>query len=325
MSHNHSHNHSHSHSHQITKNIRLAFFLNLGFAILEIFGGLWTNSLAIVSDAVHDLGDSLSLGMAWYLEKHSQKNSDRSFSYGYRRLSSLAALINTLILFIGSLYVISQAIPRVMNPEPTDAKGMIIFAVLGVAVNGLAMLRLVKTTSLNARIVAWHLLEDALGWVAVLLVSIVLLFTNYYILDPILSILIAVYILYNAIANLRQTLLLFLQAVPDNIDLQQLEQSILSLEKVDSLHHTHIWSLDGEEHVLTTHIIVEENTTRAEILSIKNAIHHLGESINLEHITVEIEYHHEYCQMRQPGSDSNQASSSLGGLISNHNHHHHHD
>ena len=295
------HNHSHNHSHQITKDIKLAFFLNLGFAILEIFGGLWTNSLAIVSDAVHDLGDSVSLGLAWYLEKYSNKQSDRAFSYGYRRLSSLAALINTLILFIGSLYVISQAIPRLINPEPTDARGMILFAILGVAVNGLAMLRLTKTTSLNARVVAWHLLEDALGWVAVLIVSVALIFTDYYILDPILSILIAVYIVYNAIANLRKTLLLFLQAVPENIDLQQLEKSIIALDKVASLHHTHVWSLDGENHVLTTHVVIENDTNREEILSIKGVIQHLGEELNLEHITVEIEYLGEYCKMRRDG------------------------
>ena len=298
------HNHNHNHNHQITDDIKLAFFLNFSFAILEIFGGLWTNSLAIVSDAVHDLGDSVSLGLAWYLEKYSNKKSDRAFSYGYRRLSSLAALINTLILFIGSLYVISQAIPRVLNPEPTDAKGMILFAVLGVAVNGLAMLRLIKTSSLNARVVAWHLLEDALGWVAVLIVSVALLFTDIYILDPILSILIAVYILYNAIVNLRQTLLLFLQAVPENIDIQQLETSIVALEKVNSLHHTHVWSLDGEHHVLTTHVVIENDTTREEVLSIKGTIQHLGEELHLEHITVEIEYLDEYCKMRQHSHSS---------------------
>lgn len=295
----HNHNHNHSHSHQITEDIKLAFFLNLSFAILEIFGGLWTNSLAIVSDAVHDLGDSVSLGLAWYLEKYSNKKSDLAFSYGYRRLSSLAALINTTILFIGSLYVISQAIPRLLNPESTDARGMILFAILGVAVNGLAMLRLSKTSSLNARVVAWHLLEDALGWVAVLIVSVALLFTDFYILDPILSISIAVYILYRAIANLRQTLLLFLQAVPDNIDLHQLETSIIALDKVSSLHHTHVWSLDGEHHVLTTHVVIENDANRKEILGIKGAIQHLGEDLNLEHITVEIEYLDEYCKMRQ--------------------------
>ncbi len=202
-------------------------------------------------------------------------------------------------MFVGSLYVISQAIPRLLNPEPTDAKGMILFAILGVAVNGLAMLRLSKQSSLNARVVAWHLLEDALGWIAVLIVSIALLFTDLYILDPILSILIAVYILYNAIANLRQTLLLFLQAVPENINIQQLEKSIAALDKVDSLHHTHVWSLDGEHHVLTTHVVIENETTREEIQGIKSTIQHLGESLHLEHITVEIEYLNEYCKMRE--------------------------
>jgi cobalt-zinc-cadmium efflux system protein len=299
----HHHPQDHSHSHQLTQDIKLAFFLNLAFAILEIFGGLWTNSLAIVSDAVHDLGDSFSLGMAWYLEKFSHKQSNFSFSYGYRRLSSLAALINTLILFIGSLFVIFQAIPRITNPEPTDAKGMIFFAVLGVTVNGLAMFRLAKTTSLNAKVVAWHLLEDALGWFAVLLVSIVLLFTDLYILDPILSILIAVYVLYNAIANLRQILWLFLQAVPSNVDLQELEKNILALKQVDSLHHTHVWSLDGEEHVLTTHVVVTENTTRTEILAIKGAIQRLGSKLNFKHMTIEFEYRDEPCYMLQQHHD----------------------
>ena len=293
-----SHNHNHSHSHQITNNIKLAFFLNLGFAILEIFGGYWTNSLAIVSDAVHDLGDSLSLGLAWYLEKKSNQKGNKVFSYGYRRLSLLAALINTLILFGGSLYVISEAIPRLLNPQPTDAKGMILFAILGIAVNGLAMLRLSRQSSLNASVVAWHLLEDVFGWIAVLIVSITLLFADVYILDPILSLLISAYILYNAIANLRKTITLFLQAVPDNIDIQHLEKSITSLEKVDSTHHTHVWSLDGERHVLTTHIVVVDSTSREDIQSIKSAIQHLGKELNLEHITVEIEYLNEYCQMR---------------------------
>lgn len=301
MSHDHSHkkhNHNHSHYHQLTKNIKLAFFLNFGFAILEIFGGLWTNSLAILSDAVHDLGDSLSLGLAWYLEKTSDKKSDLVFSYGYRRLSLLAALINTLILLAGSLYVISEAIPRLINPEPTNVRGMILFAVLGISINALAMLKVFNKNSFNARIVALHLLEDVFGWVAVLIVSIALIFTDYYILDPILSILIATYILYNAIANLRKTTTLFLQAVPENIDIQKLEKSILSLAKVDSIHHTHVWSLDGEHHVLTTHVVVINDTNREDIKSIKNAIQTMGQNLNLEHITVEIEYVNEHCYLR---------------------------
>ncbi len=298
MGHNHNHIHNHHHSHQITNNIKIAFCLNFGFAILEIFGGLWTNSLAIVSDAIHDLGDSLSLGLAWYLEEKSQQKSNHTYSYGYRRLSLLAALINTLILLFGSIYVICEAIPRIIAPEPADAKGMIVFAILGIVVNGLAMLRLTRQTSLNASVVGWHLLEDLLGWVAVLIVSITLLFTDFYILDPILSILISGFILYNAIASLRQTIPLFLQAVPDSIDIQRLESSIVDLDRVDSVHDTHVWSLDGEHHVLTTHVVVQNETSREEIQSIKSAIAHLSSNLHLEHITVEIEYLNEYCAER---------------------------
>ena len=291
-------NHNHNHNHQITNNIKIAFLLNFSFAILEIFGGLWTNSLAIVSDAIHDLGDSFSLGLAWYLEGKSNQKSDSIFSYGCRRLSLLAALINTLILLIGSSFVIWQAIPRIINPEPSDAKGMIAFAILGIAVNGLAMIKLSRQKSLNASVVAWHLLEDVLGWVAVLIVSIVLLFTDLYILDPILSVLISAYILYNAIASLRTAIPLFLQAVPNNINLQKLEASIIALDKVSSLHHTHVWSLDGESHVLTTHVVVDNDTNREEIQSVKNSVKDIAHHLNFEHITVEIEYSNEHCSLK---------------------------
>ena len=296
--HNHIHNHNHNHSYQVTNNIKIAFLLNFGFAIIEIFGGLWTNSLAIVSDAIHDLGDSMSLGLAWYLEEKSHQTSNNTYSYGYRRLSLLAALINTLILLFGSVYVISEAIPRIIDPEPANAKGMILFAILGIIVNGLAMIRLFRQSSFNASVIGWHLLEDLLGWIAVLIVSITLFFTNFYILDPILSILISAFILYNAIASLRKTIPLFLQAAPNNIDISRLEASIVDLDKVDSVHHTHVWSLDGEHHVLTTHVVAIDDTSREDIQSIKSAIRHLGQNLNLEHITVEIEYLHEYCANR---------------------------
>lgn len=167
-----------------------AFFLNLGFTILEIIGGLWTNSLAVLSDALHDLGDSLALGLAWYLERYSQRASDKVYSYGYGRFSLLGALINSVILIGGSLYILSEAVPRILAPEATNAPGMLFLALVGIAVNGLALFRLKGSQSLNVQMVTWHFLEDALGWVAVLLVSLILLFTNAYILDPILSILI---------------------------------------------------------------------------------------------------------------------------------------
>jgi len=290
---------SHNHSHNSTGDLRLAFFLNLSFTIIEIAGGIWTNSLAILSDAIHDLGDSLSLGMAWYLESYARKDKDKKYSYGYRRYSLLSALINTVVLIVGSVFILSRAVTRLFNPEPVDAKGMIFFAVLGIIVNGLAMLRLRGGKSLNARVVAWHLIEDVLGWVAVLIMSIVLLFTDLYILDPIFSILITCFVLYNVIKNLRKTLALFLQAVPENMDLEKIENRLLAIDNVCSSHHTHIWSMDGEHHVLTTHLVVEGDTSQDEVLCIKEDINQLSNEMGFLHTTVEIEYGDEKCSMAE--------------------------
>ena len=290
---------SHDHSHDSTGDLRLAFFLNLSFTIIEIAGGIWTNSLAILSDAIHDLGDSLSLGMAWYLETYARKDKDKKYSYGYRRYSLLSALINTVVLIVGSVFILSRAVGRLFNPEAVDARGMILFAVLGIIVNGLAMLRLRGGKSLNAQVVAWHLIEDVLGWVAVLIMSIVLLFTDLYILDPIFSILITCFVLYNVIKNLRKTLALFLQAVPENMDLEMIENRLLAIDNVCSSHHTHIWSMDGEHHVLTTHLVVEEDTSQDEVLCIKEDINQLSKEMDFLHTTVEIEYGDEKCSMAE--------------------------
>jgi cobalt-zinc-cadmium efflux system protein len=284
---------SHSDS---AKNISLAFFLNLSFTLLEIIGGLWTNSVAVLSDALHDLGDSISLGLAWYLERYSQRASDRSYSYGYGRFSLLGALINSAILIGGSLYILSQAVPRLFAPEATYAPGMLLMAIVGIAVNGLAVLRLKRSHSLNVQVVTWHLLEDVLGWVAVLLVSIILLFTQVYILDPILSILITLYVLYNVLTRLKKTMVLFLQGVPENIDLPAFEQHVLALDKVQSTHHTHVWSLNGDDHVLSTHVVLDNSTTREESIQVKNAVKALTENLNIQHITVEIEYEEATCE-----------------------------
>jgi len=291
--------HHHGHTSDSTSNLRVAFFINLSFTIFEIIGGIWTNSIAITADALHDLGDSISLGMSWVLDRYSKKGEDRRYSYGYRRFSLLGALVNTIVLIVGGLFVLSQAIPRLIKPEPAHATGMIIFAIIGVVVNGLAVLRLRGGKSLNVQVVMWHLLEDVLGWVAVLVVSIVLLFTNLYILDSILSVLITLYILYNVLGNLKKTVALFLQAIPDDINIADVESKLLSIDKVLSTHHTHIWSLDGEHNVLTTHVVVDETTLREEIYRIKREVIKLAKKVNCEHVTVEIEYENEDCRVKQ--------------------------
>jgi cobalt-zinc-cadmium efflux system protein len=300
MAHDHRHHH-HGHTHHNTSdNIRVAFFLNFVFTLVEFVGGALTNSLAIMSDALHDLGDSVSLGLAWYLENKSNKGATHRFTYGYRRLSLLGALINTIILISGSLFILAKAVPRILHPEATDARGMLLFAILGIAVNGVAALRLSRSESMNARVATWHLLEDALGWVAVLVVSIVLLFVDLFILDPILSVLITLYILYNVIRNLHKTLSLFLQAVPDTVDVNQIEIDLQHVPHVISTHHTHVWSLDGEHHVLTTHVVVESGLNRESVCDIKEHIRQIIASNAIEHITIDIEYEDEPCIMALP-------------------------
>jgi cobalt-zinc-cadmium efflux system protein len=291
--------HQHTYSHDSTSNIKVAFFLNLSFTILEIIGGLWTNSIAIVADALHDLGDSFSLGLAWYLDRYAKKGRDRKYSYGYRRFSLLGALANTIVLIAGGLFVLSEAVPRIIRPEPANAAGMVIFAIAGIVINGLAVLRVRGGKSLNVQIVTWHLLEDVLGWVAVLVVSIILLFRDIFILDAVLSILITLYVLYNVVGNLRKTVALFLQAVPEEIDIGDIETKLLAIDKVQSTHHTHVWSLDGEHHVLTTHVVVNDRSTKEDILQVKGAVIALVENMDCEHVTIDIEYENEDCRMKE--------------------------
>ena len=289
----------HHHTTTTNDNLRLAFMLNVGFAVLEIVGGFWINSVAILSDALHDLGDSFSLGLAWFLNRYAEKENDDKFSYGYRRFSLLGALLNAIILVVGSLYILSEAIPRLLSPEPFNAHGMVAFAILGIGVNGWAVLRLKNEGSHNAQVVSWHLLEDVLGWVAVLIVGLVSLVINLPILDPLLSILLAGFILYNVVNKLRDTVDLFLQSVPKDIDLMEIEQQLQSIDCVDSLHHTHIWSLDGENNVFTTHLVVAENLSRDKTLTIKQSCKDILNELHLHlaHVTIEIEYTAADCSM----------------------------
>ncbi|MDQ7028223.1 MAG: cation diffusion facilitator family transporter [Anaerolineae bacterium] len=287
-------NHDHSHS---TSNIRLAFFLNLSFTIFEIIGGLATNSIAILSDAVHDLGDSISLGMAWFLGNYSEKDSNQKYTYGYRRYSLLGALINSAVLVGGSIFVLSEAIPRLMNPQSFDAQGMVLVAIVGVLVNGAAVLRLRGTSSMNAEVVTWHLLEDVLGWVAVLVVGIVSLFIDLPILDPILSILITLYVMGNAVQNLRKTVMLFLQASPQGVDMKAIDEQLQKIEGVKSTHHTHIWSLDGEHNVFTSHFVLSDGMNFATVRRIKRDAREIIKDLRLEHTTIEFEFSDADCSM----------------------------
>ncbi|MCB9233510.1 MAG: cation transporter [Bacteroidia bacterium] len=297
--HDHSHHdHSHAHHHHHGGgNLRAAFFLNLIFTLLEIVGGFWTGSAAILADALHDLGDSFSLGLAWFLDNYSKKGSNRRFSYGYARFSLLGALINGLIIMGGSIAILVEVIPRLWNPTMPKAEGMLVFAILGVIVNGAAVLKLKSGTSMNERVARLHLLEDVLGWIAVLISSIILMIWEIPLLDPILSLIITAYILSKTFGNLRKTMLLFLQAVPEEENLDEMKEKIGRISNVKSLHHLHLWSLDGEKHVLSAHLVVDREVKQERVFEIKKEVREILDIPGLRHITLEVEFEGEECGM----------------------------
>lgn len=288
----------HDHGHQSGKNLKIAFFLNLGFTIFEIFGGFYVNSVAIISDAVHDLGDSISLGISWYLDKKSKQGSNKKFSFGFKRFSLLGALINSLVLIGGSVYVIYEAIQRLIEPELSDADGMIVFAIIGVAVNGYAAWKLSGGKTLNEKVVSWHLLEDVLGWAAVLIVAVILKFKQTPYLDPALSLFIAAYILYGVIKRLKETLTIFLQGVPDDMSIDKIEEELVQIQNVASIHHTHIWSQEGEHHVFSTHLKLKNIQSLSELLVIKNEVKERLKPYHFDHCTVETELDKESCRIQ---------------------------
>ncbi|QIM50143.1 cation transporter [Pusillimonas sp. DMV24BSW_D] len=294
--HGHHHHHHHAPEQSSEKRIALAFFLNLLFSIIEFIGGMLTQSTAIMADAVHDLGDSLSIGTAWVLQRLGRRSANYTFTYGYRRLSLFGAALNGLILLAGSAWVLSEAFNRLNNPIMPVTEGMFLLAILGVCVNGYAAYRLSKGNTLNERVLNWHLIEDVLGWCAVLILSIVLHFFHWPILDPLLSIAFTLFILVNVARMLWSTAKLFFQAVPDTQLLHDVRQTLLSLPGTQAVHHLHLWSLDGEKHVLTAHVVVHADTSISDYQNIKADLKIALAQFSLSHTTIEIELSQEDCR-----------------------------
>ncbi len=287
----------HHHHHHGSGNIKVAFFLNLGFTIVEFFGGLYVNSVAIISDALHDLGDSISLGLSWYLDSKSKQKANKSFTFGYRRFSLLGAFINSIVLIIGSVFVINEAVERLLNPESTNAQGMFLFAILGVAVNGYAAWRVGHGKTLNEKVISWHLIEDVLGWAAVLVASVILMFKDVPYLDPALSLFITAYILWNVIKRLKETVYLFLQGAPEDFSIDEINKKLLVQDYIASTHHMHLWSLDGENHVFSTHLILKGVNSYDEVLKVKKKIRELLHPYHFSHCTIEIELDEDSCSI----------------------------
>ena len=283
------------HDHGSEGNLKVAFLLNVSFTLIEIIGGIWTNSIAILTDAVHDAGDSASLGLAWYFEKLSHRGRTAQHSYGYRRYRLLGGLITGVVLVIGLVFILWHAIGRLIAPEPVNAPGMIALAIIGILFNGAAVLRVKKGSSLTERVVSWHLIEDTLGWIAVLIGASAMAVWDLPILDPILSIGISLFVLWNVARNLKQVMAVFLQTSPESFELAAFEKSVGEIPHVLSCHHSHSWSLDGESHVLTTHLVMEADIERRDIRAAKKHVRQLLDKHEFEHVTIDVELEGEDC------------------------------
>lgn len=287
----------HDHHHLALSNLKLAFWLNLIFALVEIAGGILTNSIAILSDAFHDLGDSVALGLAWYFQKVSSRQRDDVYTYGYKRYSLAGATLSAVILLAGSIVIISKAIPRLLAPEAVHTQGMIYLAIAGICINGLAMIKLRRGLSQNEKTISIHLLEDVLGWVAVLIASIVMHFRNIPVLDPLLSLLIAGFILYRVFGNMRQTFRIFMQATPSKEQMDHFKHHLLEINGVSDVHDMHYWTLDGTYNIASLHISVEPNITVNDSEIIKQQVRTYLKKEGFEHSTIEVEAHGRLCEL----------------------------
>ena len=245
--------------------------------------------MAVLADALHDLGDSLALGLTWRFAKVSEKKGDADYTFGYRRFSLLGALVMAIALFAGGLVVLFQAIPRIINPETSNAQGMIALAIVGILVNGIAALRMHGGSSISERVVTWHFVEDVLGWIAVLIAAIVMRVSNIHVIDPILSILITLYVLWNIGKRLKETLVILLQGVPDGLTVASLESEISKIPGVMGVHHTHVWTQDGEHHVLSTHVLCDPDSTICQCAELRTAIKSRLAELGVPHATIEME------------------------------------
>ncbi|MBQ3252562.1 MAG: cation transporter [Oscillospiraceae bacterium] len=294
------------------KNILIAFILNLAFSVFELIGGLFTGSVAILSDAIHDIGDAASIGMSYFFERTSKKQPDNRYTYGYARFSVLGSAVTTMILLLSSAAVIFHAIGRIMHPTAINYNGMILFAVVGLLVNGAAAFVTREGDSLNQKAVNLHMLEDVLGWAVVLLGAIVMRFTDFTMIDPIMSIGIGVFIIVNAFGNLKEILDLFLVKTPQGTDVNELAEHICHIDGVLDVHHIHIWSIDGTNRYATMHIVTNEDTQR-----IKAQVREELSEHGICHATLELEAENEPCSAVNCHVEEH-------GACGHHHHHHHH-
>ena len=266
--------------------IWLAFFLNLSYAIVEFIAGGIFGSSAVLADSVHDLGDAIAIGISALLETISNREEDRQYTLGYKRFSLLGAMLTSVILMIGSVLVILENITKIAHPQPVNENGILWLGIIAVAINVLASLVVRKGKTKNESILSLHFLEDTLGWLAVILMAIILRFTDWYILDPLLSLVISIFILTKAIPRFWSTLKIFLDAVPEDVDIKQVKNDLEQLDHVVSVNQLNLWTMDGLERNAIVHVCLEEIE---HIEYCKESIRNLLKDYGFQNVTIEVD------------------------------------
>lgn len=273
------------------KNIFIAFILNLLFSAFEFVGGFYTGSIAIISDAVHDLGDAASIGISYLLEKKSKKQPDEKYTYGYARYSVVGGAITTIILLFSSFIVIVNAAERIANPTEINYNGMIIIGIMGVIINLAAAHFTHDGDSINQKAVNLHMLEDVLGWVAVLAGSVIMRFTDFSVIDPLMSMGVAVFIITGCIKNLKKIIDIVLDKTPCGINVSEIRERLLEIDGITDVHHIHLRSIDGHSSCATLHIV-----TDSDMHIIKESARNILKELGVTHTTIETESSNEHCE-----------------------------
>ncbi len=300
-----SHSGHHHHHHELPdlvhasaetiRRFKIAFFLNLSFALIELIGGFFVHSMAILSDALHDFGDAMALGLALYLERASRAPSNQNYTYGFRRYSVLSAVVTGVILLVGSSFILVESIQRWQTPTQPQPFGMMLLALLGLTVNAYAAFKLSHSHSLNEKMLRLHLLEDVFGWLLVLIGAALIQWTGWVQIDLILAMGLSVWVIYNVIRNLQGTWKVFLQATPEDLRVEKIIAEIQKNHQVKGVHHCHLWSIDGNEHIFTAHVLVANDNTLSQVAEIKSDIKKTLKKFHIVEATLEFESDAETC------------------------------
>ena len=277
------------------KRMNISFLLNFIFTIFEFLGGILTNSIALISDAIHNLGDSITLALAIVLERKSKNKPDYLYTYGYYRFSLLGGLISAVILVFGSGIIIFEAIKRLFEPQAIDSKLLIVFAIIGVVTNSLAALIVSKGKSVNEKVISLHLFEDVFGWIVLLIGAVMMNIFGIDYLDSLLSIFFALFIIFHVYRNIKEILHVFLERVPKGYSIERIRANLEEEELVKNIHHIHLWTIEGNIPIITCHALIKKDVTQDQFSNLQERLKNRLKELKILHSTIQMEFEEETC------------------------------